>query len=217
MELIFENITKWYGKKCALDSFSITMREGIYGILGPNGAGKSTMMNLLTDNVKRSQGEITYNGNEILSMGKEYRKKVGYMPQQQGMYDEFTALQFLHYMGALKGMNSKEIKKQAMELLDMVGLHKVAHKRLGQFSGGMKQRVLLSQVLMGNPEILILDEPTAGLDPEERIHIRNYISKISENKIVILATHVVGDIESIADEVLLIKEGRLFRPQPLAL
>ncbi len=211
MELIFDSITKWYGKKCALESFSATMKEGIYGILGPNGAGKSTLMNLLTDNVKRSQGSILYNGKDILALGKEFRRKVGYMPQQQGIYDEFSAHQFLYYMGGIKGMDRKSIKAQSSELLEMVGLYKERDKKLGEFSGGMKQRVLLAQALMGDPEILILDEPTAGLDPEERIRIRNYISEISQNKIVILATHVVGDIESIADKVLLMQQGRLIR------
>ncbi len=211
MKLIFDGISKWYGKKCALENFSVTMKEGIYGILGPNGAGKSTLMNLLTDNVKRNEGSILYNDKDILSLGKEFRKLVGYMPQQQGMYDEFTANQFLYYMGGIKGISNKAIKVQSAELLEMVGLYGEKDKKLGEFSGGMKQRVLLAQALMGEPEILILDEPTAGLDPEERIRIRNYISEISQNKIVILATHVVGDIESIADQVLLMQGGRLLK------
>ncbi len=211
MKLIFDGISKWYGKKCALENFSVTMKEGIYGILGPNGAGKSTLMNLLTDNVKRNEGSILYNDKDILSLGKEFRKLVGYMPQQQGMYDEFTANQFLYYMGGIKGISNKAIKSQSAELLEMVGLYGEKDKKLGEFSGGMKQRVLLAQALMGEPEILILDEPTAGLDPEERIRIRNYISEISQNKIVILATHVVGDIESIADQVLLMQGGRLLK------
>lgn len=214
MELIFDNINKNYGKKSALIDFSVTLHEGIYGILGPNGAGKSTLMNLLTDNVKRSRGSILYNGTDILTLGKAFRKKVGYMPQQQGMYEEFTANQFLYYMGAIKGLKARTIKGQVDGLLEMVGLKSVANKKLGEFSGGMKQRILLVQALMGDPEVLILDEPTAGLDPEERIRIRNYISEISQNKIVLLATHVVGDIESIADEVLLIKEGRLLKMAP---
>ncbi|MGN0552950.1 MAG: ATP-binding cassette domain-containing protein, partial [Oscillospiraceae bacterium] len=154
---------------------------------------------------------ILYNGTEILTMGAKFRKKVGYTPQLQGMYDDFTAGQFLRYIGALKGMKHKNIKAQTAENLNLVGLDKVAHKRLGSFSGGMKQRVLLAAAMLDDPEILILDEPTAGLDPEERIRLRNHIAEISADRTVILATHVVSDIECIAQKVILLKKGRLLR------
>ena len=218
MELKFENLTKNYKTKIALNHFTVSLTEGIYGILGPNGAGKSTFMNLLTDNVKRTSGNIYFNGKEILTLKEKFRREIGYMPQQQGMYDEFSANRFLYYIAGVKGIPKKQAKQEISALLDLVGLSSVAHRRLGSFSGGMKQRVLLAQALLGNPSILILDEPTTGLDPEERIRIRNYISELSTNKIVLFATHVVSDIESIATEVLLIRQGELLKKaSPLAL
>lgn len=218
MELKFENLTKNYKTKYALKDFSVSLNEGIYGILGPNGAGKSTLMNLLTDNVKRTSGNIYFNGEEILKLGANFRKEIGYMPQQQGMYEEFSANRFLYYIAGIKGLSKRQAKQEIESLLELVGLSHVAHKRLGSFSGGMRQRALLAQALLGNPSILILDEPTTGLDPEERIRIRNYISEISTNKIVLFATHVVSDIESIAGEVMLIKQGELLRKaSPLTL
>ena len=175
-------------------------------------------MNLLTDNVKRTSGNIYFNGKEILTLKEKFRREIGYMPQQQGMYDEFSANRFLYYIAGVKGIPKKQAKQEISALLDLVGLSSVAHRRLGSFSGGMKQRVLLAQALLGNPSILILDEPTTGLDPEERIRIRNYISELSTNKIVLFATHVVSDIESIATEVLLIRQGELLKKaSPLAL
>ena len=211
MKLEIVNLNKTYkgGKVKALQDFSITLTPGVYGLLGPNGAGKSTLMNIITDNLKADSGKILYNGRDIKKLGKEFRSVLGYMPQQQGLYDDFTANRFLWYMSALKGLKRKEAKEKITELLKTVNLTKSAHKKLGSFSGGMKQRVLIAQSLLNNPEILILDEPTAGLDPKERIRIRNFISEIAENKIVILATHVVSDIEFIAKEVILLKEGSL--------
>ena len=209
MVLELKNLTKDYGNKKALNSLSITLTKGIYGLLGPNGAGKSTLMNLITDNVKRTSGEIIYNGKETLSLGKNFRRVLGYMPQQQGYYEDLSARAFLLYMAYLKGLRRRDAKKKTDELLEIVNLSDVAHKKLGSFSGGMKQRVLIAQALLNDPEILILDEPTAGLDPKERIRIRNFISEIAENKIVILATHVVSDIEFIAKEVMLLKNGSL--------
>ncbi|MGN0598386.1 MAG: ATP-binding cassette domain-containing protein [Oscillospiraceae bacterium] len=209
--LAINSLTKKYGSFTALDNVTLSLDNGVYGILGANGAGKSTFLNLITDNIKRTSGEILYNGTEILTMGAKFRKKVGYTPQLQGMYDDFTAGQFLRYIGALKGMKHKDIKAQTAENLNLVGLDKMAHKRLGSFSGGMKQRVLLAAAMLDDPEILILDEPTAGLDPEERIRLRNYIAQISADRTVILATHVVSDIECIAQKVILLKKGRLLR------
>ncbi len=209
--LEIKNLTKKYGDFTAVHQINLTLDKGVYGILGANGAGKSTFLNLLTDNIKRTSGEILYNGKEILSMGAAYRKKVGYTPQLQGMYEEFTAGQFLRYIGALKGMKHKVCKEQTGDLLALVGLDKHAHQKLGTFSGGMRQRVLLAASMLDDPEILILDEPTAGLDPEERIRLRNHIAELSKNRIVLLATHVVSDIECVAEKVILMKKGEILR------
>lgn len=209
MELTIQNLTKTYGNKVALREFSYTFTPGIYGILGANGAGKSTLMNLITDNVKRDSGSILWNGTDILKLGREYRREVGYMPQQQGMYPDYSARDFLCYMAAVKELPRKESRRQIEELLEVVNLSDDAHKRLGGFSGGMRQRVLLAQALLGDPKILILDEPTAGLDPKERLRLRQYISDLAKNKIVFLTTHIVSDIESIANDVLLMKQGEL--------
>lgn len=209
--LEIKGLVKKYGNHTALDNINLALETGVYGILGANGAGKTTLLNLITDNIKRTAGEILYNGKEILTLGADYRKRVGYTPQLQGMYEEFTAGQFLRYVGALKGMKHKECKRQSGELLELVGLRDKAHKRLGSFSGGMRQRVLLAAAMLDDPEILILDEPTAGLDPEERIRLRNHIARISENRTVLLATHVVSDIECIAKKVILMYGGKLLR------
>ena len=209
MELTIQNLTKTYGSKVALREFSYTFTPGIYGILGANGAGKSTLMNLITDNVKRDSGSILWNGTDILKLGRVFRREVGYMPQQQGMYPDYSARDFLCYMAAVKELPRKESRRQIEELLEVVNLSDEAHKRLGGFSGGMRQRVLLAQALLGDPKILILDEPTAGLDPKERLRLRQYISDLARNKIVFLTTHIVSDIESIANDVLLMKQGEL--------
>lgn len=209
MELSISHLTKRYPHKVALEDFSFQMQEGIYGLLGANGAGKSTLMNLITDNICRDSGEICYNGTDILKLGNQYRKHIGYMCQQQGEYPNFSAYSFLLYMAELKGIPKKEAKKQSRFLLEKMNLQDVAGEKINGFSGGMKQRVLLAQALLGNPDILLLDEPTAGLDPQERIRIRNFISELSANKIILLATHVVSDIACIADQVLLLKEGKV--------
>jgi ABC-type multidrug transport system ATPase subunit len=211
LKLELKHVTKTFGQTRALDDLNITFEAGIYGILGPNGAGKSTMINLITDNVKRDPngGEILYDGTDILKMGADFRRLVGYMPQQQGFYEHFSARAFLSYMAQMKGITGKAAKEQIDQLLEIVNLTGVQHKKVGGFSGGMKQRVLLAQALLGNPEILILDEPTAGLDPKERINIRNFIAELSKDKIILFATHVVSDIECIANQVLLMKNGHL--------
>ena len=218
MRLKLKNLTKRYGGLTALDSLSITFEPGIYGVLGANGAGKSTMINLITDNVKRDGGSITFDGREILEMGDGFRAILGFMPQQQGIYEAMTAQSFVTYMGRLKGMKGKELHTQVDEVLELTNLANVRHKKVGGFSGGMKQRVLLAQALLGDPKVLLLDEPTAGLDPKERVRIRNFIKELAKDRIVLLATHIVSDIESIADQVLLMKKGRLLRvdtPQAL--
>lgn len=209
LELKIEGLTKKYGEKTALKDFSYTFSSGIYGILGANGAGKSTLMNLITDNVKRTEGKILWEGTDILELGKKFRSLVGYMPQQQGMYPEYSAVGFLRYIASVKEIPRKAANEQIGQLLEVVNLKDAAHKKLGGFSGGMKQRVLLAQALLGSPMVLILDEPTAGLDPKERLRLRNYINDLSENRIVFLTTHIVSDIESIAEDVLLMKDGQL--------
>lgn len=211
MELKINNLSKTYKKGAvkALDDFSITLTPGVYGLLGPNGAGKSTLMNIITDNLNADSGEVIYNGENIKKLGKDFRAVLGYMPQQQGLYDDFTLNRFLWYMAALKGLKRKEAKEKITKLLETVNLTDSAHKKLGAFSGGMKQRALIAQALLNEPEILILDEPTAGLDPKERTRIRNFISEIAKDKIVLISTHVVSDIEFIAKEIILLKEGHL--------
>lgn len=209
--LEIKDLSKSYGSVIGLNNFTFTFRQGVYGILGPNGSGKSTLMNLVTDNIQRTSGEILLNGNDILKLGKEYRKCIGYMPQQQGLYQSFTPYQFLLYIASLKDLNKKEAKTQVIELLTLVNLKEQAHDKISSFSGGMKQRVHLAQSLLGSPSILIIDEPTAGLDPSERINIRNMIADLSKDKIVIYSTHIVSDIESVADEVILLKDGELVK------
>lgn len=209
MLLEINELTKTYGSLVALDKFNIKLEYGIYALLGVNGAGKSTLMGLLTDNVERESGSILVDGKDILELKSEYRRLLGYMPQKQALYEEFTPLEFLTYIAQLKEIKRKDAKKQIDELLKIVNLSNVANKKIKGFSGGMKQRVLLAQALLGEPKILILDEPTAGLDPKERNNFRNYLKEIAKGKIIIYATHVVSDIESIADEIIIMKSGKI--------
>ena len=211
MELNLSHLTKQYGSNVALNDFSMTFTPGIYGILGANGAGKSTMMNLITDNIKRDGGSITLDGKEILELGDEFRAQLGYMPQQQGVYEHMTAESFVTYIGRLKGLRGKQLANEVSSVLELTNLSGVRHKKVGGFSGGMKQRVLLAQALLGDPKVLILDEPTAGLDPRERVRIRGFIQELAKDRIVLLATHIVSDIESIANQILLLKKGQLLR------
>ncbi len=211
MELVLRDVTRRYGERVALDRFSFAFRPGIYGILGANGAGKSTMMNLITDNLRRDGGAITFNGQEILSLGTDYRRILGYMTQQQGLYEGMTAEGFLVYMARLKEIPRKNTRREIDRVLEMTNLTQARHGKVGSFSGGMKQRVLLAQALLGDPKVLILDEPTAGLDPRERARLRDHIYKLAQDRIVLLATHVVSDIEAIADCILLLQKGRLLR------
>lgn len=211
MELKLQEVSKKYGDKLALDRFSYTFQTGIYGILGANGAGKSTMMNLITDNLRRDGGTITLDGTDILELGVNYRRVLGYMTQQQGLYEGMTAESFLVYMGCLKEIPRKRMRQEIQRVLEMTNLTDVRHRKIGSFSGGMKQRVLLAQALLGDPKVLILDEPTAGLDPQERARLRDHIYRLAQDRIVLLATHIVSDIEAIADQVLLMKQGHLLR------
>lgn len=207
-ELRFVNVTKSYGRKVALQSFSCTFTAGITGILGPNGAGKSTMMHLLTDNIKRETGQILYQEQDILELGKSFRSVLGYMPQEQGLYDEFTGKNFLLYIAFLKGIRRKQAVRQIEELLELVHLTEKASKKIAAYSGGMRQRILFCQALLGNPEVVLLDEPTAGMDMEERIKITEYLEDYAKDKIVLWTTHIVSDIEKISSHILLLKDGR---------
>ena len=209
MKLICDQLTKYYGKNKALDGFSYEFTPGIYGLLGPNGAGKSTLMNLITCNLKATSGDIRYEDALIQAMGKEYRSKLGFMPQQQNIYPRFTVERFLMYMAGLKGLGSSEARTETDRLLEMVNLTADRKKRLGELSGGMKQRALLAQALLGKPEIIILDEPTAGVDPKERIQMRNIISQVGFSCIIMIATHVVPDVQFIAKEILLLGKGQI--------
>ena len=209
MKLICDQLTKYYGKNKALDGFSYEFTPGIYGLLGPNGAGKSTLMNLITCNLKATSGDIRYGNALIQAMGKEYRSKLGFMPQQQNIYPRFTVERFLMYMAGLKGLGSSEARNETDRLLEMVNLTADRKKRLGELSGGMKQRALLAQALLGKPEIIVLDEPTAGVDPKERIQMRNIISQVGFSCIIMIATHVVPDVQFIAKEILLLGKGQI--------
>ena len=211
MQLKLDRLTKQYGSKIALDRIDATFEPGIYGLLGANGAGKTTMMRLICDILKPTSGEVTFNGTNIREMGESYRAVIGYLPQDFGYYPNFTAMNFLLYMASLKGLNARYAKEKSLELLETVNLSEVKDKKIKTFSGGMKQRLGIAQAFLNNPQILILDEPTAGLDPKERVKFRNLISSFAENKIVILSTHIVTDVEYIADEILVIKGGALLK------
>lgn len=215
-KLELKNVTKQYGKLVALNGVDLEFTPGIYGLLGPNGAGKSTLMKIITETIRQTSGSVFFCGKEIEKWKSDYRSVLGYMPQQQGIYESFTARRFLTYMAMLKGIDKGNIPSEVERVLELVHLENVAEQKLGTFSGGMKQRILIAQAVIGNPRILILDEPTAGLDPKERIRIRNMISKIAMDKIVIIATHVVSDIEFIAKNIVLMKKGQVLGCKPPA-
>lgn len=211
MQLTLDRLTKQYGSRIALDRIDATFEPGIYGLLGANGAGKTTMMRLICDILKPTSGEVTFNGTNIRELGESYRTIIGYLPQDFGYYPNFTAMNFLLYMASLKGLNARYAKERSLELLETVNLSDAKDKKIKTFSGGMKQRLGIAQAFLNDPHILILDEPTAGLDPKERVKFRNLISSFAEKKIVILSTHIVTDVEYIADEILLIKSGTLLK------
>lgn len=210
MKLLIDNVSKNYGEKQALTGFSAELTDGVYALLGPNGAGKSTLMNIITEIIKPSSGDIYWNGKSIYRIGDELRNTLGFLPQSPGLYKSFTARAFLAYIARLKGMKDRrEIDEQVGSLLERVNLTADADRKIGTFSGGMKQRVGIAQAMLGSPKLIILDEPTAGLDPSERIRFRNIISEIGFDSIVILATHIVSDVAQIAKQAMLLGDGRL--------
>lgn len=215
MELIINNISKEFKDKVAVDKFNVTLNEGIYGLLGPNGSGKTTLMRILADVSNPSSGYILVNGESKNKLGADYRDLIGYMPQNIGFYKNFTAEKYLYYVAALKGVDKEIEKSKIDELLHFVNLEKDRKRKIGKFSGGMKQRLGIAQAILNDPKILILDEPTAGLDPNERIRFKNLIAQLAKDKIVILSTHIVSDIEFIANEILVMKEGKLVEKSSL--
>lgn len=209
--LTLVNISKKYGNQTAVENINLDMDHGLYGMLAPNGAGKTTIIKMITTLLFPTTGEILYDGINIMEMGAAYRDLIGYLPQQFGYYKNNTPTQYLEYLACLKKMPKEKVKSRIQELLELVGLSDVAHKKMKKFSGGMIQRVGIAQAMLNDPKILILDEPTAGLDPKERVRFRNIISILSKDRIVILSTHIVSDIESIANQVILIKNQHLYK------
>lgn len=207
MELSLDRLTKHYNSKIAVDCVSTTMTPGVYGLLGANGAGKTTLMRMLCGILEPTSGDITYDQRNIYDMGSAYRNLLGYLPQEFGYYPSYTAEEFLLYISALKGIPRHIALKRSKSLLETVSLSNVANKKIKTFSGGMKQRLGIAQALLNNPKVLVLDEPTAGLDPKERVRLRNILSDFASDKIVLLSTHIVSDIEAIADKVFLMKKG----------
>lgn len=207
MNLSIERLTKKYGSKIAVNELSLDLKEGVYGLLGANGAGKTTLMRMICGVLTPTSGEVTLNGKNTISMGEDYRDLIGYLPQNFGYYPDFTAKEFMLYIASLKGLMPSFAKNKTKELLSMVGLDSVSNKKIRTFSGGMKQRLGIAQAVLNDPKILVLDEPTAGLDPKERVRFRNLISDLSKDKIVILSTHIVSDIEYIGDEIFIMKNG----------
>lgn len=211
MELKLTNLTKKFGEFTAVDHMNLTMTEGVYGLLGVNGAGKTTLMRMLCTLLLPTSGSITCDGKDIFKMDGEYRNLLGYLPQDFGFYPEFTVSDYLLYIAAIKGMRPVAARKRVRELLPKVGLDKAANKKMKKLSGGMKRRAGIAQAMLNDPKILILDEPTAGLDPGERIRFRNLISELSEERMVLLSTHIVSDIEYIANEIWLMNDGKLIQ------
>ena len=209
MELSIECLSKRFGSKIAVNNISVTLQPGVYGLLGANGAGKTTLMRMVCDVLKPTSGRILYNGKEIEQLGEHYRSYLGYLPQDFGYYPDFTAKEYLNFIAAIKGIDTVTAKKQITELLKIVNLSDVAEKKIRTFSGGMKQRLGIAQAVINDPHILVLDEPTAGLDPKERMRFRNLIAELAKDKIVILSTHIVSDIDYIADDILMMKKGSL--------
>lgn len=211
-----KNVSKQYGDFLALKEISMDFENGIYGILAPNGAGKTTLIKMLATLISPTEGEITFNGVDIFQLGEEYRDILGYLPQHFGYYKHFTPKQYLAYLAALKGMPKETVAGRIDEVLEMVALSEVKNKKMRKFSGGMIQRVGIAQALLNDPKILILDEPTAGLDPKERARFRKILSGLSRNRIILISTHIVSDVETIANEIIMIKNKQLLYKQNVA-
>ena len=209
MELKMIELTKQFGDFTAVDHMNLTMTNGVYGLLGVNGAGKTTFMRMICTLLQPTSGKILCNGKDISNMGADYRKLLGYLPQDFGFYPEFTVKDYLLYIAALKGIRPVVAKNRVKDLISKVGLSKAANKKMKKLSGGMKRRAGIAQAMLNDPKILILDEPTAGLDPNERIRFRNLISELSADRLVLLSTHIVSDVEYIANKIWLMKDGRL--------
>ena len=209
MELRFDRITKEYGSKIAVDRVSAKLGPGVHGLLGTNGAGKTTLMRMACGVLRPTSGEVLFDGAPIERMGGAYRALLGYLPQDFGYYPEFTALDFMEYMAALKGLGRREARERSLELLSAVGLAGEERRRIRTFSGGMKQRLGIAQAVINDPAVLVLDEPTAGLDPKERVRFRNLIAGFARDKAVLLSTHIVSDVESIADRILVMRAGAI--------
>lgn len=208
--LVLENVTKKYGEFTAVSHVQLEFQEGIYGLLSPNGAGKTTLLKMVATLMGTTTGNIYWNGQNILELGEKYREKIGYMPQHFGYYPNYTATAYLRYIAALKGMERKQAAAEIQELLEKVGLGEVSGKKLKTFSGGMIQRVGIVQAMLNSPELLILDEPTAGLDPKERARFREMLTSFAKGRIVLYSTHIVSDIENIANRVIMLKDHRLY-------
>ncbi len=209
MLFVAEKITKFYRSHKALQNISVTMENGVYGLLGPNGAGKSTLLNILTGNLQADEGKLYLDGEPVNTDDIAYKKILGYVPQQQALYPDFSVRMFLEFIAALNNMQPAETEKRIDAVLMQVDLTEVKDKKIKKLSGGMKQRVLIAQALLKNPQLLILDEPTAGLDPEQRIHIRKLIAEVATDRIVLIATHIVSDVECIANDIILLDEGQV--------
>lgn len=207
MELIIDRLTKQYKNQIAVDRISLELYKGVYGLLGANGAGKTTFMHMLCGVLKPTSGTITFDNFDVTT--EEYRSELGYLPQDFGYYPEFTGMDFLLYMAALKGLDKSYAKRKASKLLKTVSLQDKANKKIKSYSGGMKQRLGIAQALLNDPKIIILDEPTAGLDPKERVRFRDLVAELGKESIVILSTHIISDIEHIADTVLMMKKGQI--------
>ena len=207
MKLEIKNLTKTFDGAKALTNVSVTLNPGVYGLLGANGSGKTTLFRLICGVIKADEGKNIYNGEDISLNGEMFRSVLGFLPQDFSYYADFTGLKFMLYIAALKGLRGKLAKQRSLELLDLVGLSEQKGKKIKKYSGGMKQRLGIAQAMINDPEVLILDEPTVGLDPKERVRFRNLISSLSDNKIIILSTHIVSDVESISDEVLVLNKG----------